>query len=148
MKLLRIAFTMTAALFLASCTDDDDKDKIIIPGPPIGVEIKYEVTVTTDMITQISYKMGDGDMFYGQLNPDGPRTLWSRTLVALYAQMPETAYLQAKCINPTTTVQTCTLNLYRNNELVDTKTGVVAPMDDDEETDDTVTITTSKIISE
>ncbi|SCY34682.1 hypothetical protein [Flavobacterium caeni] len=149
MKILKTTLWVLGAVFLLeACSDNDDKDKIIVPGPPVGVEVKYEVTASTDMITQISYKMGDGDLFYGTPGPDGSHTTWNKTLVALFSQMPETAYLQTKCINDTETDQTCTLNIYRNNVLVHTQSGVVTPADDDPETDDTVTITTTKIISE
>lgn len=125
----------------------DDEIKPIIPGPPVGVEVKYEAVVTTGMISQISYRMGNGDTLNGELDPDNMLS-WNRILIALFSQMPETAFLQVKCLNTTTTNQTCTLNIYKGTDLVKTQTTNVPPADDNPDTDDTVTITTSIIINE
>lgn len=137
------------ALTLISCGGDDDNNNIIIPGPPIGVEIKYEVSVTANMITKISYRMGDGTTFFGQLDPDGSPLLWDESLVALYTKMPEVAFLEVKCRNTSDTPKTCTLNIYNGDELLETITSPVAPADGDAETeDDIVTTTLTKIIDE
>jgi hypothetical protein len=149
MKLLKRTFAfMCVALTLVSCSDDDDKNKPIIPGPPIGMEVKYEVSVSADMITQISYRMGDGTTFFGQLNPDASPLFWDGSLVALFSEMPETAFLEVKCLNNTGTVQTCTLKLYRGEELAQTITSPIAPADDDPETNDVRTVSTSVVIDE
>ena len=125
----------------------DDEIKPIIPGPPVGVEVKYEAVVTTSMISQISYRMGNGDTLNGELDPDNMLS-WNRILIALFSQMPATAFLQVKCLNSTTTNQTCTLNIYKGTDLVKTVTTNVPPADDNPDTDDSVTITTSIIINE
>ncbi len=149
MKIFKTAFAMAAAVALASCSDNDDKQNIIIPGPPIGVEVKYEVVASADIITQISYKMGDGDLFYGHAGPDGTNTSWYSTMIALYNKMPQMAFLQTKCRNTTGTVQTCTLNIYREEVLIETITAPVALADEDDETqDDIVTTTITKAIGE
>jgi|GEM_PF-3228408 len=150
MKLIKRTFAFLAvASTLISCGDDDKKNNIIIPGPPIGVEVKYEVSVTADMITKISYRMGDGTTFFGQLDPDGSPLLWEESLVALYTNMPETAFLEVKCRNTSGTVKTVTLNFYRGEELVETITSPVAPADaDDQIEDDIVTTTLTKTFDE
>ena len=148
MKLFKQTFAFVIiALTLVSCSDDDDKNKIIIPGPPVGVEVKYEVSSTVNMITKISYSLGDGDTSFGILNPDSPM-LWDIILVSRYKDMPEGALLEAKCINNTDETQICTLNIYKSGVLIAVKNGLVPPADDDVNTDDTVTIRLTKIISE
>lgn len=148
MKLFKTCFAIVAALVLVSCNDDDDKNDVIIPGPPIGVEVRYEVSVSANMITQIGYRMGDGDIFYGQLDPDGSPTAWAGSLVALYTQMPETAWLQVKCLNNTGVTQTCTMKIYRGEELAESVTSPIAPADEDPETDDVKTVSASATIDE
>lgn len=129
-----------------SCGGDDEICPII-PGPPVGVEVKYEAVITTGMISQISYRMGNGDTLNGQLDPDNMLS-WDKILIALFSKMPETAFLQVKCLNTTTTNQTCTLNIYKGTELVKTQTTNVPPADDNPDTDDTITITATTIINE
>lgn len=147
MKLLnKIGLLALVATSLFSC-EDDEKMGPIIPGPPTGVEVTYEVSVSADIITQISYRMGDGDLLFGNPNPDNA-LLWSKILVAMFSKMPETVFLQAKCLNNTATPQTCTLKIYEGSELIKTQTGVVPPADTNPTTDDTVTITTSTTITE
>jgi hypothetical protein len=148
MKLFKRTFAFLAvALTLLSCGDDDDNG-IIIPGPPVGVEVKYEVSASTNMVTKISYRMGDdSDTLFGALDPENP-TEWQKILVALYTQMPETAFLEVKCINHTATIQNCTLKLYRGTELLQSVNGVVPPADDDDDTDDTVTTTATATIDQ
>ena len=148
MKLFKQTFAFVIiALTLVSCSDDDDKNRIIIPGPPVGVEVKYEVSSTVNMITKISYSLGDGNTFFGAIDPDSP-TLWDKVLVALYSKMPEAALLEVNCINNSTEMQNCTLNIYKSGVLIATKTGLVPPADDDVNTDDTVTTKLTSIISE
>ena len=149
MKLNRKFGLLIGFAFVAlnvSCGDDDEM-RPIIPGPPVGIEVKYEAVVTSTMISQISYRMGNGDTLNGELDPDNTLS-WNKILISLFSKMPETAFLQVKCRNTTTTNQTCTLNIYKGTELVKTQTTNVPPADDNPETDDTITVTASIIINE
>ncbi len=149
MKTIKKFALLIGLAFVALNISCDDKDEVkpIIPGPAIGVEVKYEVVASANMITQISYRMGDGDLLNGQLDPDS-RLQWDKILIAMFSQMPETAFLQVKCLNNTNTNQLCTLNIYNGTELVETRSQTVPPADDNSATDDTVIVTATTVINE
>lgn len=132
---------------LASCSKDDDDNGPIIPGPPTGSEVKYKVSVPVDMMTQIKFKTGTGEMFYGEIKPDS-RLSWNKIIVVPFANMPFDAFIEAKFRNTSDVPQTYTLEIYKDNVLVKTASGTVAMVDDDEETDDIVTGSTQVTIEE
>lgn len=145
-KSIQIFGVLALALFLGSCNNDDDGVRPIIPGAPVGVDVKFQVTASADVITEIAYRMGDGNLFYGSFE-ENP-TEWEKVTASLFRNMPEEAYLRVKCLNRTEAVQNCTLRIFRGEELIETLTRPVAIADDKPETDDTVVISVSKLIHE
>lgn len=141
LKKITALFALTVGITLLSCKEDDDMGPII-PGPPTGSEIKYKLDVSADIITEISYRTGTGNTFYGNLLPDS-RLSWYNIIVLPFWEMPATAYVQAKFLNNTDTEKTYTFEIYQDTTLVKTSSGVILPADDDPETNDVVTKSTS-----
>ena len=125
---------ITSILLLAisvsfvSCGDDDDAAGPIIPGPPTGVDIRYEVIVSANMIDAIKYDNGNDQMLNGDVSVENP-LLWSKTIVVFFSDLPYNVKTTVDFANMTNQPQTYTLNIYENGELVDTTNGSV-PADD------------------
>lgn len=121
-KLSTLLLLLMVTFAGSSCSEDDDRPKEIIPGPPTGTEIRYRITASTNMITAISYRKSDNNMEAGFLNIDS-QTDWTKTIVV---QKPFTTRLDIKFKNTTTNVQNYAVEIFVDGVLANTQTGTVA----------------------
>lgn len=137
-KSIQIFGVMAMALLSVSCNNDDDGVKPIIPGPPTGTEIRYEIAASTDMIKMIKYKQANNTTEEGELFPENP-TQWNKTIVIPFVYLPYSVDMRVDFVNPTTETQSYQLKIFHDNELVKTATGTINP--DDPEVEEPVTVT-------
>ncbi len=137
-KTIQFFAVIMLAAASVSCNNDDDGVKPIIPGPPTGTEIRYEISVSTDMIDYIQYKQANNTTEEGELFPEDP-TQWNKSIVIPFVYLPYTVDMRVDFINPTTATQSYTLKIFHDNELVKTATGTVNP--DDPEIEEPVKVT-------
>jgi len=137
MKTIKKLSTLLVLLMVSfsgiSCSEDDDRPKEIIPGPPVGTEIRYKLTASTNMITAITYKKSDGNMESSFVTIDSP-TLWTKSIVV---QKPFTTRLDVKFKNTTSDVQNYAVEIFIDGVSANTQTGTIAvapnpPVDEDE----------------
>lgn len=129
LKKLNLVIILAALAFTTvSCSDDDDSNGPIIPGPPTGTDIRYEVISSVDMIDAIRYKDGSGTTLNGELSVENPLE-WRKTIVVFFSAQPYNVKATVDFINTSEQAHTYTMNIYEDGELAHTINGSV-PGDD------------------
>jgi hypothetical protein len=94
MKKLTVLIVLFCVVFM-SCSDNDDKSNVIIPGPPVGTEVRYEVSAEADIITDIKFNKADATVADGTISSETPNQ-WSFTIIVA---KPFAAEVKADFVN-------------------------------------------------
>lgn len=128
LKKIGALLVLVLSVSFVSCNDDDDKNKVIIPGPPTGTDIRYEVEASTSIIEKIRYKKGNGQFAFGHDSPDAINN-WSMTIVIDFEDQPMLAAADVTFKNDSGVDQNYTLKIFEDGELVETQSGTLEPAD-------------------
>ena len=118
-SLILLLFAVSMVAF--SCNSDDDA-KEIIPGTPVGTDVRYKLIVSApSIVTSIKYKKGDGNTGTDGFDVDSP-TEWTKTIIV---KKPFVTKLEVTFRNSTNAVQNYTFQIYTDGVLSDTQTGQI-----------------------
>ncbi|MFT3795292.1 hypothetical protein [Flavobacterium sp.] len=124
LKKIGALLLLSLSVSLVSCNSDDDDNKPIIPGPPTGTDIRYEVETSANIIKKIRYKKGNDQFAFGYSTPDSPNS-WFMTIIVDFVDQPMTAEAEVTMKNDTGFEQSYTFQIFEDNEVVATVSGVL-----------------------
>ena len=118
-----LLLVLSIAFFSASCSDDDDGPKEIIPGTPTGTDVRYEFSVSSkEPVTTFKYKKADGNMDYGNLTIDSPLK-WTKTIIV---KKPFQTKMELNFQNKTGQEQTYRVDIFIDGILKNTQSGTIS----------------------